>query len=159
VPDRGAATRVILGLAGWEGKQVYMTTLSVDVGGAGKAVLTATLVAGDEAGLLALAAQDNAGRLRHFLASVATWRAEAQHERGGGWVLHIPDTGLVASGETFDAAIDDLIGELRQYADDWAELRSAPNHRDNLGLVLLVTLSTDAELRDWLLSPAAVTAG
>src|SRR6266568_4285210 len=102
-----------------------MTTLTVDVGDAGKAVLTATPAAGDEAGLLVLAAQDNAGRLRHFLASVATWHAEAQQERDGGWVLHIPGTGLAASGETFDAAIDDLIGELRQYADGWAPKRDA----------------------------------
>jgi hypothetical protein len=137
-----------------------MTTLTVDVGGEGKAVLSTAPAASDDARLLALAAQDNAGRLRHFLASVATWHAEAQREHdGGGWVLHIPDTGLVAHGETFDAAIDDLIGELRAYADDWAELRSAPNHRDNLGLVLLVTLSTDAELRDWLLSPTAIAEG
>jgi len=136
-----------------------MTTLTVAVGGEGKAVLSATPAASDDAGLLALAAQDDAGRLRHFLASVATWQAEAQQERdGSGWVLHIPGTGLVANGETFDAALDDLVGELREYADEWAELRSAPNHRDNLGLVLLVTLSTDAELRDWLLSPMAVTA-
>jgi hypothetical protein len=135
-----------------------MTTLTVDVGGAGKAVLTATPAAGDEAGLLAPASPDDAGRLRHFLASVATWHAEAQQERDGGWVLHIPGTGLVGSGQTFDAAIGDLIGELRQYADDWAELRSAPNHRDNLGLVLLVILSTDAELRDWLLSPVVAGA-
>jgi hypothetical protein len=139
---------------------VQMTTLTVAVGGEGKAVLTATPAVTDEASLLALAAQDDAGRLRHFLASVASWRAEAQQERDeSGWVLHIPGTGLVANGSTFDAAVNDLIGELREYADDWAELRSAPNHRDNLGLVLLVILSTDAELRDWLLSPTAAAAG
>ena len=140
-------------------RMVAMTALTVAVGGEGKAVLTATPVAADEAWPLALGAQDDAGRLRHFLASVASWRAEAQQERdGSGWVLHLPGTGLVANGPTFDAAIDDLIRELREYADDWAELRSAPNHRDNLGLVLLVILSTDAELRDWLLSPTVATA-
>jgi hypothetical protein len=136
-----------------------MTALTVAVGDEGEAVLSATPAANDQAWPLVLAAQDNAGRLRQFLASVATWHAEAQQERdGSGWVLHIPGTGLVANGTTFDAAVDDLIGELREYADDWAELRSAPNHRDNLGLVLLVILSTDAELRDWLLSPTAATA-
>jgi hypothetical protein len=135
-----------------------MTTLSVAVGDEGEAVLTATPAANDQTWPPVLAAQDNAGRLRQFLTSVATWHAEAQQERDrSGWVLHIPSTGLVGNGTTFDAAIDDLIGELREYADDWAELRSAPNHRDNLGLVLLVILSTDAELRGWLLSPTAAT--
>ena len=79
-----------------------MTTLSVAVGDEGEAVLTATPAANDQAWPPVLAAQDNAGRLRQFLASVATWHAEAQQERDGrGWVLHIPGTGLVGNWNDF----------------------------------------------------------
>ena len=53
--------------------------------------------------------------------------------------------------DTLDGAIDELIVGLRQYAFDWTErLHSAPNHQENWGLVQLIGLSTEAQLRDWI---------
>ena len=44
-----------------------------------------------------------------------------------------------------------MIDALREYAEDWQErLLDAPNHRNNWGLVQLICLSTDDQLREWL---------
>jgi hypothetical protein len=40
---------------------------------------------------------------------------------------------------------------LRDYAHDWQDhLLNAPNHRGNWGLVQLISLSDDEQLREWL---------
>ncbi len=44
-----------------------------------------------------------------------------------------------------------MIAALRENAADWQErLAEAPNHQGNWGLVQLVVLSDDDQLRDWL---------
>lgn len=59
----------------------------------------------------------------------------------------------IATGATLDEAVDDLILALREYAEDWGtRLRRAPNHADNWGLVQLVGLSDDDQLREWLVA-------
>jgi predicted RNase H-like HicB family nuclease len=89
-------------------------------------------------------------RLRHFLASVIPSRAEVVEE-GGGWSVFIPGLPLAADGATFDEAIDEMVLVLREYAEDWQErLVEAPNHADNWGLVQLVGVSDDPQLREWL---------
>lgn len=71
---------------------------------------------------------------------------------GGGWALVLPGLPLHGDGRTFDDAVDDAVDALREYADDWNErLRTAPNHRQHRVVVELVELSTDDELRRWLL--------
>jgi hypothetical protein len=46
-----------------------------------------------------------------------------------------------------------MIDALRDYAEAWTErLRLAPNHADNWGLVQIITLASDGQLRDWLLA-------
>jgi hypothetical protein len=92
-------------------------------------------------------------RLRHFLVSVCPSRAEVVAEADG-WSVFIPGLPVAADGATFDEAIDEMIDALREYADDWQErLLDAPNHRDNWGLVQLISLSGDEQLRDWLVGP------
>lgn len=92
-------------------------------------------------------------RLRHFLVSVCPSRAEVVAEAGG-WSVFIPGLPVAADGATFDEAVDEMIDALREYADDWQErLLDAPNHRDNWGLVQLISLSDDEQLRDWLVGP------
>ncbi|MBX5484971.1 MAG: prevent-host-death protein [Myxococcaceae bacterium] len=89
-------------------------------------------------------------RLRHFLSCVCPSRAQVVAE-GGGWSVFIPGLPVAADGATFDAAIDEMIDALREYAEDWQDhLLDAPNHKDNWGLVQLVELSTDEQLREWL---------
>lgn len=91
----------------------------------------------------------DAARLRHFLAAVVPWRAQAVPEAGG-WSVFIPGLPIAADGATFEEAITEMIGALRDYAEDWQHLLTAENHRGNWGLVQLVSLSSDDELRAWL---------
>ena len=96
------------------------------------------------------AAVVDADRLRHFLVSVRPARAEVVAE-GGGWSILLPGLPIAADGETFDEALDEMVAALREYAEDWADhLRHASNHEQNWGLIQIIDLSSDEELRDWL---------
>lgn len=89
-------------------------------------------------------------RLRSSLASRSTPGAQVVAEADG-WSVFIPGLPIAADGASFDEAIDEMIVALREYAEDWQErLLDAPNHRDNWGLVQLISLSDDEQLRDWL---------
>jgi hypothetical protein len=93
-------------------------------------------------------------RLRHFLASFIPSRAEVVSEAGG-WSMFISGLPLAADGATFDEALTEMIDTLREYADDWQErLLDSPNHRENWGLVQLISLSNDEQLRDWIVGAA-----
>jgi predicted RNase H-like HicB family nuclease len=99
----------------------------------------------------ALMAVLDAGRLRQFLASVVPSGARAAQEADG-WSVFIPGLPIAADAASFDEAVSEMIEALREYALDWQDhLLSAPNHQDNWGLVQLVSLSNDAQLRGWLL--------
>lgn len=89
-------------------------------------------------------------RLRSALATLSALRAKVVAEADG-WSVFIPGLPIAADGATFDEAIAEMIVALREYAEDWQErLLDAPNHRNNWGLVQLVGLSNDEQLRDWL---------
>jgi hypothetical protein len=110
-----------------------------------------------ERGRLATVRRDSAttavvdvGRLRHFLAAVIPPRAQAVSE-GGGWSLFVPGLPVSADGATFEEAITEMIDALREYAQDWQDrLLDAPNHRGHWGLVQMISLSDDDQLRAWL---------
>lgn len=90
-----------------------------------------------------------AGQLRHVLSSISA-HAQVVAENGG-WSLFFPGLPIAAEGRTLDDAFDDAIVVLREYAEDWVDrLHGAPNHAQNWGLVQLVALSSDGELREWL---------
>ncbi|WP_116247281.1 prevent-host-death protein [Nocardiopsis sp. FIRDI 009] len=89
-------------------------------------------------------------RLRHYLATVTPSRAQVVPEADG-WSVFIPGLPVAADGASFDEAISEMVAALREYAEDWQDhLLDAPNHRDNWGLVQLISLSDDGQLRDWL---------
>ena len=89
-------------------------------------------------------------RLRYFLTSVSPSRAQVVAEAGGSSIF-IPGLPVAADGGTLDEALDEMILALREYAEDWQDrLLEAPNHANNWGLVQLVTLSSDVQLREWL---------
>lgn len=91
-------------------------------------------------------------RLREALAALAPSRAQVVPEAGG-WSVFIPGLPISADGSTFDDAIGEMVEALREYADDWQQrLLDAPNHRANWGLVQLIVLSDDEQLRDWLVA-------
>ncbi|WP_406281614.1 prevent-host-death protein [Nocardia sp. NBC_00881] len=100
------------------------------------------------------AAVVDAERLRYALTKLCAAGAEVVAENEG-WSVFLPGLPIAADGATFDEAVDEVILALREYADDWqGRLRTAPNHRENWGLVQLIGLSDDAQLRDWLLGAA-----
>lgn len=89
-------------------------------------------------------------RLRFFLSRVCPSRAQVVAEEGG-WSVFIPGLPIAADGATFEEAIDETVDALREYAEDWQDhLLDAPNHRENWGLVQMVSLSSDGQLREWL---------
>jgi hypothetical protein len=93
-------------------------------------------------------------RLRYFLARVCPSRAQVVAEDGG-WSVFITGLPIAADSTTFDGAIEEMIDALREYAEDWQDhLLDAPNHRDNWGLVQMIELSTDEQLREWLVGTA-----
>jgi hypothetical protein len=100
------------------------------------------------------AAVVDANRLRETLAMAPQWRAEIVAEAGG-FSVFLPGVPVAVDGPTFEAAIDDMVDALREYAQDWEDrLRQAPNHRSNWGLVQLINLSDDVQLRMWLTGAA-----
>ncbi|WP_169982872.1 prevent-host-death protein [Microbispora sp. H10836] len=89
-------------------------------------------------------------RLRCSLTRVCPSHARMVPEDGG-WSVFIPGLPVAADGRTFDEAIDEMIDALREYAEDWQDhLLNAANHRDNWGLVQMICLSSDDQLREWL---------
>lgn len=95
------------------------------------------------------AAVVDADRLRYFLAKICP-NATVVSESGSWWVF-ITGLPISADGSTLDEALDETVAALREYAEDWQDhLSTAPNHAGNWGLVQLVGLSTDAQLRTWL---------
>ena len=97
----------------------------------------------------ATAAVLDADRLRHFLASVVPPCVQVVAEAEG-WSAFIPGLPVAAAAASFEAAVGDVANALREYAEDWPRLQNAPNHRENWGLVQLVALSDDDQLRDWI---------
>jgi hypothetical protein len=54
------------------------------------------------------------------------------------WLDGVPVHGV---GRSYEQAEDDFLDALLDYADDWVrELRHAPNHRQNAGLVTQVLM-------------------
>lgn len=97
---------------------------------------------------IVIAAEDHRNALARLIPSRARVVAE-----GGGWVVLFPEAPVHGDGETFADAIDDAVEALREYAEDWNDrLRFASNHVDYRSLVELVELSTDEQLKDWILA-------
>lgn len=93
-------------------------------------------------------------RLQHVLVAVNQPRAHVVAESDG-WSVFIPGLPVAADGSTLEEAITEMITSLREYAQDWQErLLDTPNHRDNWGLVQLIGLSDDTQLREWLVGAA-----
>jgi hypothetical protein len=92
----------------------------------------------------------DARRLLRLLHDIYPSRAQVVAEAGG-WSVVIPGLPVAADGATFDEAIVEMIDALREYADDWQDhLYEVANHADHWGLVHLIALSSDDELRAWL---------
>lgn len=99
----------------------------------------------------AVSAVTDAERLRAYLAETLEPRALTFSENGV-YAIVLDRRGFASEGETLDAAIDDMIVQLREYAEDWEEhFSAAPNHQGNWPLVQLLSISSDDQIRDWLI--------
>lgn len=97
----------------------------------------------------------DARQQREWLADLRPSNAEVVAE-GGGWAVILPGLPLHGDGESFDDAVDDAVEALRDYAEDWNErLHLVPNHRQHRPVVELVELSTDEQLREWVVGRAS----
>ncbi len=93
----------------------------------------------------------DAARLRHFLAGIGPRAEVVVEEDGSWWSLFFPGLPFMGEGESLEAAVEDAIVVLREYAEDWIDrLGAAPSHAGNWGLVQLVSASDDHQLREWL---------
>lgn len=94
----------------------------------------------------------DAERLRAVLGDIRPARAQTSHE-GGVWAIYLEDLPLVAEGTTLDQAVSTMVEELRLYAHDWVDhLHVAPNHVHQWTVVQFITLSTDEQLKEWLVA-------
>ena len=94
----------------------------------------------------------DADRLVSFLTRLHPSGVQAVAD-GDGWSIFVPGVPVSADGATIDEAVDEMVDALRDYAKAWTErLRLASNHEDNWGLVQIVTLASDDQLRSWLLA-------
>ena len=97
----------------------------------------------------ATAAVLDADRLRRYLASVVPPCVKVVAEAEG-WSAFVPGLPVAGAGATLEAAVADVADALREYAEDWPRFQNAPNHREHWGLVQLVALSDDDQLRQWI---------
>ena len=138
-----------------------MATLAFDSYSEGRAHFKELLDAA-ESGRPALVRRDgslsavvDAERLRTLLTDSLAVHPSVVAEAGG-WSVFLPGVPVAADGATFDQALDEMVGALREYAEDWQDhLLNAPNHRDNWALVQLVSLSEDDQLKKWLVGASS----
>jgi hypothetical protein len=91
-----------------------------------------------------------ADKLRRHFAETTSPRLRLGQEDGV-WIASMDHRPFVAEGRSEEEAIYNLVEDLREYAEDWAEhYEAAPRHKREWGLVQLVSLSTDSELVEWL---------
>ncbi|SEB56043.1 Antitoxin of toxin-antitoxin, RelE / RelB, TA system [Paramicrobacterium humi] len=89
-------------------------------------------------------------RLRDYFARTVSSRVSVTREDGI-VIATMEGRPFASEGATITDALDELVEALREYAEDWDErLQYAPNHRDAWGLVQLVRLSSDEQLKDWM---------
>ena len=89
-------------------------------------------------------------RLRSYLSAVAPWQVQVVAEADG-FSLFVPGVPVAADAATVDEAVMEMVDSLREYAEDWQDrLADSPNHESNWGLVQLVGLSDDEQLRSWI---------
>jgi hypothetical protein len=94
----------------------------------------------------------DADRLLHLLMRLHPSKAQAVPD-GDRWTIALSGVPVAADGATVDEAVVEMVDALRDYSEAWTErLRLAPNHADNWGLVQIVTLASDEQLRNWLLA-------
>jgi len=101
------------------------------------------------------AAVVDSGRLREYLRETVSFPVTV-HREDDAYVLVSDGQPFAAEATTIDEAVDLLVDDLVDYAQEWPTLyAAAANHSHNWGLVQLVALSSRDELRDFVVNAAA----
>ncbi|WP_372698736.1 hypothetical protein [Arthrobacter sp. JSM 101049] len=101
------------------------------------------------------AAVVDSARLRDYLRNAVSFPVTV-HREDNAYVLLSQGQSFAAEATTIDEAVDLLVDDLVDYAQEWpAHYSSASNHAHNWGLVQLVALSTRDELRAFLVDAAS----
>ena len=91
-----------------------------------------------------------AEKVRQYFAETIPANIEAEVTKDATWLMS-NTFGLHSEGTDIESALEDMVDVLREYAEDWEDhLYTAPNHADYWGLVQLIKLSTDTQLKEWL---------
>lgn len=97
----------------------------------------------------------DSARLRDYLRETVSFPVTV-HREDNAYVLISDGQPFAAEATTVDEAIDLLVDDLVDYAQEWpVHYASASNHAHNWGLVQLVALSTPDELRTFLIDAAS----
>jgi len=92
-----------------------------------------------------------AGRLRWMLNRIIRPHQAQVVRENGKWTAYLPGLPIAVEEAEFDIAISLLIESMREYVADWQDhLYGAVNHRNNWEFVQFVELSTDEQLKEWL---------
>jgi hypothetical protein len=81
------------------------------------------------------------GLLAHF----CPFAPEVLQEEDGSLAIWLPELDVFGQGHTLTEAAEDLVDSVREYVDDWDDLRDAPNHRDRVWHVRRLQLADDNE--------------
>ncbi|WP_078293119.1 hypothetical protein [Mycobacterium sp. D16R24] len=94
--------------------------------------------------------------LRDLLERIVADSVEVDYNSGEGlYTAALRGLPLAAEGESLSDVFDDLVDEIRDYAEDWvSRLRFAPNHEGNVPIVYLAQTMSDDELHGWLMTQA-----
>lgn len=89
--------------------------------------------------------------LRNILETLVA--VDSEYEPSDGlYTVAVTGYPLATEGESWSAAVGELVDDIRVYCDDWvSRLRHAPNHEGNVPLVYMAQAMTDAELHEWLM--------
>lgn len=104
-----------------------------------------------ERGEYEFAVTDKAGLVQFLKLSVSAKPKLVTED--GAYVLVIPGLPFASEANSLDESVDLLVEDLIDYAAEWHDLyQDAPNHADNWGLVTLVNLLSESQLKEWLLT-------
>jgi len=81
--------------------------------------------------------------LADLLAQCRRFEPEVLHEDDGSVVIWLNELDVYGHGDSVQEAAADLIDSVREYVDDWDDLKDAPNHRDHLWHVRRLQLAED----------------
>ena len=80
-----------------------------------------------------------------LLARACPFAPEVLKESDGSLAIWLSELDVFGQGDTIEEAAKDLLDSVREYVEDWDDLKDAPNHRDRVWYVRRLQLADDDE--------------